>query len=464
MIRTSLALAAAALLPIAAVAAAPEAPEAREARMAWWREARFGMFVHWGLYSGLAGTWEGNPVATSGGVEWLQRMVKADTDTYAAAALPKFAPAPGFAAAWARLAREAGCRYLVFTTKHHEGFALHDSAVTGFDAGSVLGRDLVREIVAACRAEGLRVGFYHSLIDWHHPDYDYPRAKGLPHPLEKSPAPAGPRDHARYVDFLHAQVDELLSGYGPVDILWWDFSSADFQGDEAWRANALLSRVRARQPAIIQNNRLFAASTVRTTAAGDHAEFDVARGDFLTPEQRVPADGMPGVDWEACLTLNTTWGYNEHDHAWKTPVTLIRNLADIVSKGGNLLLNVGPRGDGSLTPETLESFRAIGAWLHVNGDAIYGTSAGPFRTAPSWGRATVKGRELFLHVFDWPADGQLLVPVKNTPLAARLLAAPDAPLAFETTEAGVLLRLPASAPDSAVSVIQLSFDAAPVAR
>ncbi len=464
MIRNLLLILTVALLPVAMCAAPHETTAERDARMAWWREARFGMFVHWGLYSGLAGTWEGKPAATSGGVEWIQRMVKADTATYAAAALPRFKPVPGFAAAWARLAKDAGCRYLVFTTKHHEGFALHDSAVTAFDAGSVLGRDLVREIVEACRAEGLRVGFYHSLIDWHHADYDYPRAKGLPYPLADRPELAGPRDHARYIDFLHAQVDELLTRYGQVDLLWWDFSSQEFQGDEAWRATELLNRVRSRQPAIIQNNRLFAASTVKVTSGAEHAEFDVARGDFLTPEQRVPADGMPGVDWEACITLNTTWGYSDHDHAWKTPVTLIRNLADIASKGGNLLLNVGPRGDGSLTPETVASFQAIGAWLRVNGEAIHGTTASPFSSSPAWGRATVRGHELYLHVFAWPADGRLLVPVKNTGLAARLLASPGAPLVIEPTEAGLLVRLPANAPDPAVSVVRLTLDSTPVPR
>lgn len=442
-------------LVLLAPAAPAETSEERDRRMAWWREARFGMFVHWGLYSGLAGTWEGRPVATSGGMEWLQRRVKADSATYAAAALPRFRPAPGFAAAWARLAREAGCRYLVFTTKHHEGFALHDSAVSEFDAGSVLGRDLVREIVEACRAEGLRVGFYHSLIDWHHPDYDYPRAKGLPHPLEKLPAPAVARDHGRYIDFLHAQVGELLSNYGPVDILWWDFSSPDFQGEAAWRAPALMRRVRALQPAIIQNNRLFAASTVHLKSAAEHAEFDVARGDFLTPEQRVPDDGMPGVDWEACLTLNTTWGYSEHDHAWKTPAALIRHLADIASKGGNFLLNAGPRGDGSLCPETVSSFQAVGAWLRVNGEAIHGTTASPFPAAPAWGRVTAKGDLLYLHVFEWPADGRLLVPARKAARDARLLAAADRALDCETVPEGVVVRLPPAAPDPAVSVVRL---------
>ena len=438
--------------------ASAEIPAARDARMAWWREARFGMFVHWGLYSGLAGNWDGKPHATKGGMEWLQKFVQADSATYAAAALPLFKPAPDFARAWARLAKEAGCRYLVFTTKHHEGFALHDSAASDFDAGSLLGRDLVREIVDACRVEGLRVGFYHSVIDWHHDQYDYPRAKGLPHPLGNSPELAGPRDHADYIDFLHAQVNELISRYGTVDVLWWDFSSRDFQGDTAWRATELMAKVRARQPAIIMNNRLYAASTVHS-GGDEHKEFDTTRGDFSTPEQRIPQNGLPGVDWETCMTLNGTWGYSEHDHAWKSDRTLIRNLVDIASKGGNYLLNIGPKGDGSLTPETVASFRAIGAWLRVNGESIHGTTASPFTAPLPWGRATAKGRDLYLHVFDWPADGRILVPL--TPdgaeaTGAALLSAPGTGLVVETTPAGLVIHLPPTAPDPDVSVIRLS--------
>jgi alpha-L-fucosidase len=439
-----------------------ESPADRDARMAWWREARFGMFVHWGLYSGLAGNWNGQPHGTKGGMEWLQKFVRADTATYSAAALPLFKPAPDFARAWARLAKEAGCRYLVFTTKHHEGFALHDSAVTDFDAGSTLNRDLVREIVDACRAEGLRVGFYHSVIDWHHDQYDFPRAKGLPHPLEKSPELAGPRDHAKYIDFLHAQVNELVSHYGTVDVLWWDFSSKGFQGDAAWRATDLIAKVRAAQPGIIMNNRLYAASTVHS-GGDEHKEFDASRGDFTTPEQRIPENGLPGVDWETCMTLNTTWGYSDHDHAWKSDRTLIRNLIDIASKGGNYLLNIGPKGDGSLTPETVASFRAIGAWLRVNDESIYATSASPFTQPLPWGRATTKGRDLYLHIFDWPADGRIQVPVTPdfaAPTTAGLLSAPGTKLKIEATPAGLFIHLPASAPDPIASVVRLSFPAA----
>lgn len=431
--------------------------------MQWWREARFGMFVHWGLYSGLAGTWDGRPVATKGGMEWIQQRVKADTATYARRAIPQFRPAPGFAREWARLARDAGCRYLVFTTKHHEGFALHDSKVGDFDAGSVIQRDLVREIVDACRAEGLRVGFYHSVVDWHHDQYAYAKSKILSHPLRGQPYPNGERDHSRYVDYLHAQVDELVSNYGRVDILWWDYSQTDFQGDEAWRAFELMRKVRAKQPAIIMNNRLFRIPEAGWTGQGQAAfapRLEPQYGDFITPEQHIPATGMPGVDWETCMTLNTTWGYSAHDHAWKSDETLIRNLIDIASKGGNYLLNIGPRGDGTVPPESVRSFHAIGAWMKTNGEAIYGTSASPFPQL-DWGRCTRRGQTLYLHVFQWPADGTLRVPLQNNVTQVRLLAHPRESVAVVASPEGIRLQLPAAAPDPIATVVALQIAGEP---
>jgi alpha-L-fucosidase len=447
---------------------ATETAQQRDARMKWWRDARFGMFVHWGLYSGLAGTWDGKPVATRGGMEWIQTRVKADTDTYAKRAIPMFRPAQGFAREWARLAREAGCRYVVVTSKHHDGFALHDSKVSDFDAGSVAKRDLIREIVDAVRAEGLRVGFYHSVIDWHHDQYEYGRSKQLPHPLKALPYPNGQRDHGKYVEYLHAQVNELISNYGPVDVLWWDYSSQDFQGDEAWRAFELLGKVRVKQPRIIMNNRLFRIPEAGFTGMGTNAispRLDPKYGDFITPEQHIPATGMPGVDWETCMTMNTTWGYSEHDRQWKSSETLLRNLIDIASKGGNYLLNIGPKGDGSVPAESVEALRAIGAWMKVNGEAIYSTGAGPFEKL-EWGRCTQKrlpngGTRLYLHVFDWPKDGTLVVPLdKGVTARARLLAG-GKPLQVTTTESQMSIAVGSDPPDKVASVIELDLDNAP---
>ena len=442
---------------------AGETPAGRDARMAWWRDARFGMFVHWGLYSGLAGTWDGKPVATSGGMEWIQERVKADTDTYAKRAIPLFTPNPGFAREWARIAKGAGARYVVFTTKHHDGFALHDSAVSDYDAGSVLHRDLVKEIVEALRAEGLRVGFYHSVIDWHHDQYEYGRSRQLPHPLKGQPYKNGTRDHQQYLAYLHQEVNELLSNYGPVDIMWWDYSAQDFQGQEAWRAFDLMQLTRSKHPGIIMNNRLFRTPEAGWKSMGTEgytASLDPKYGDFITPEQHIPDTGMPGVDWETCMTLNTTWGYSEHDRAWKSDETLIRNLVDIASKGGNYLLNIGPKGDGSVPDESVRSMRAIGAWMKVNGAAIYGTGASLFSRL-AWGRSTTKGRTVYLHVFDWPATGTLTVPGLMTRATAARLLAGAVPLEATTTEAGLVLKLPARAPDPIASVIAVELDGAP---
>ncbi|MCX7818010.1 MAG: alpha-L-fucosidase [Kiritimatiellae bacterium] len=434
-----------------------ESPDRRDARMRWWREARFGLFVHWGLYSALAGTWEGRPVGTRGGMEWIQQRVKADTETYARAAIPKFRPAPAFAREWARLAREAGCRYVVFTTKHHDGFALHDSAVSGFDAGSVLGRDLVREIVDTLRAEGLRVGFYHSVIDWHHDQYEYARSAQLPHPLKGRPYPNGARDHRRYVEYLHAQVRELLTNYGTVDVLWWDYSAQDFQGDEAWGASELLAMARALQPAIIMNNRLYRSAEAGWTGMGTDAvapRLDPKFGDFLTPEQHIPPGGLPDVDWETCMTMNTTWGYSEHDHAWKPADELIRNLVDIASKGGNYLLNIGPRADGSVPEQSVAALRAIGDWLRAHGEAIYATDRSPW-PPPRWGRITRRDTTLYLHVFQRPADGRLPLPAPVAFDCAVVLGAPPRPLTDRAPVPVAELVLPLELVPAPVAVIRL---------
>lgn len=433
----------------------------REKRMEWWRDARFGMFVHWGLYSGLAGTWEGKRVAKKGGMEWLQFRVRADTDTYAEAALPLFKPKPGFAGSWAKLAKEAGCKYLVFTTKHHDGFALHDSATTEFDAGSALNRDLVREIVDACRAEGLRVGFYHSVIDWHHDQYCYLKSKGLPHPGKPKPYPNGERDHGKYIDYLHQQVDELISNYGEVDIIWWDYSKKDFQGKEAWRAFDLMADVRKKQPQVIMNNRLFRIAEAGWSGPGMKAvlpQLDSKYGDFITPEQHVPEDGLPGVDWETCMTMNTTWGYSEHDTAWKSSEKLIRTLIDIASKGGNYLLNIGPLADGTVPAESVTCLEDMGKWMKVNGESIYGSTGSPIGK-PKWGRVTQNEdrNAVYLHVFEWPSDGKLTVEGIDGSVTKATLLGSEAAVSVSKTEAGLSLELPNSAPDAVASVVRLEF-------
>ena len=442
---------------ILCVTAAPaESPEKRDARMAWWREARFGMFVHWGLYSGLAGTWNNKPV-TGGGMEWIQQRVNADTHEYARVAIPKFTPKPGFAKEWASLAKEAGCRYVVFTTKHHDGFALHDSAVTTYDAGDVLNRDLVREITDALRAEGLKVGFYHSVIDWHHPQYGYAAAAGLPFPSRSTQLNPKTRNHDRYIDFLHAQSRELFTNYGDVDIVWWDYSSTQFQGDKAWRAGELLAMSRKLQPSIISNNRLY-----RTPEAGWKGmgigniatQLDNRFGDFITPEQHVPATGMPGVDFEVCMTMNGTWGFSEHDKGWKSTEMLTRNLIDIASKGGNYLLNIGPTGDGTVPEASVTRMREMGAWLKTNGEAIYGTTASPFEKTPFDGRVTKKGKTLYLHVFKAPSSGTIELPATSASKVEWLVNGTK--IRTETRDGKLVIHTGSDLPDPLASVIRVT--------
>lgn len=413
------------------------------------------MFVHWGLYSGLAGTWEGKAVGDRGGMEWIQQRVSADTDTYAQSAIPLFKPTPALAKAWARLAKQAGCKYLVFTTKHHDGFALHDSAVSEFDAGSVLSRDLVQEIVDACRSEGLRVGFYHSVIDWHHDQYAYSESQQLPHPLKGKPYSNGSRRHEAYIDYLHAQVDELASNYGQVDVMWWDYSAQDFQGNEAWRAFELMNDLRDRHPNVIMNNRLFRipeAGWRSMEMGGISQQRDPKYGDFITPEQHVPDTGIPGVDWETCMTMNTTWGFNEHDHHWKSSEELIRNRIDIASKGGNYLLNIGPKGDGSIPAESVDCMRKIGRWMRDYGEAIYGTTASPI-AQPDWGHVTSGEGRVYLHVFQWPSDGRLGVDGLPQQATKATLLQGSENLPIDHKVDSLVLSLPAAPPDPIASFV-----------
>ena len=424
--------------------------------MAWWRDARFGMFVHWGLYAIPAGEWDGKKWER-GGMEWIQKRANVPADVYAERLLPQFKPKEGFAQEWAELAKAAGCKYVVFTNKHHEGFALHDSAVTTFDAKDVTGRDLHKEIVDAVRGSGLRVGAYHSLWDWHHP-----HAYAGPGTNNPNCQTMEGRDPGIYIQFLRSQLHEIVSNYGDLDVLWFDYSSKQIQG-ESWKANELVAMVREHQKAIITNNRLY-----RSPEAGWHDDhhlepFDNRYGDFCTPEQRIPPTGVPGVDWETCMTINTTWGYSQHDHAWKPTQTLIRNLVDIASKGGNYLLNIGPMADGSVPQETVTRMREIGDWMKVNGQSIYGTTASPFAEL-KWGRCTKKVGDnstlLYLHVFDWPTDGKLVVPGLTGKVKQATLLAGGKVLTFDRTDQGAVIHVPTEPSDQNVSVVVVEVEGA----
>ncbi|GIK18225.1 MAG: DUF1080 domain-containing protein [Leptolyngbya sp. PLA2] len=402
-------------------------------RMDWWREARFGMFIHWGLYAIPAGVWNGREVPGVG--EWIMYHGQISPKDYEPLAA-RFNPVKFDAREWARLAREAGMRYLVITSKHHDGFCLFDSAYTEYDVidATPFKRDIMRELADACRAEGIRVGWYHSIMDWHHQD-------------------AGGERFPAYADVLRKQVVELLANYGPIDVMWFD---GEWIPEWTVEHGVELERLcRAVSPSVIVNNRV----GKRGAGMGDMTR---TVGDFATPEQTVPATGLPGLDWESCITMNDTWGFKTSDQNWKSAEELLRMVVDIASKGGNLLLNVGPTAEGLIPQPSVDRLHAVGAWLDRNGEAIYGTQASPFRRLP-WGRCTRRGETLYLHVFDWPGDGRLVIDgLRNRAGAAWFHAdSRRRPLPVERDGERVVIHLPMEPSDQPVTVVVLQIEGEP---
>ncbi len=416
--------------------AEPPVQDAHEQRMQWWREAKFGMFIHYGLYSGLGGEFLGRFC----GAEWSQRNLKLDSETYARVAQPLFTPAPGCTEEWAELAAQAGCSYMVLTTKHHDGFALWKTAQSDFSADKLLERDLVREFVESARSRELYVGFYHSVIDWHHPSYDNTICPDLCYPEGQAAwlkQRGIPRDHAAYKRYLHAQVRELLTHYGKVDIMWWDYSQGAAEGERAWGAPSLMQMCRELQPGIIMNNRLYAFSGL--DPASDKLELDPAKGDFTTPEKRVPEALQGQPDWETCLTVGRNWGYNRYDTELKSPATIIRHLQECVALGGNLLLNINPMADGRVPEAVADCFRRIGAWMDVNGEAIYGGEPLPELTLPEGVLCAQVAEELYVFLpGEAPAEGgNYVLRLRATQVDAvrpSILGQPDCKLRMERVE------------------------------
>jgi len=433
-------------LPSGAIRAQPETKEAHDARMQWWREARFGLFIHWGLYAIPAGEWKDRKDYG----EWIRTSAQIPLEEYDRF-VGRFNPVAFDARAWVRMAKEAGMKYIVITSKHHDGFCLFDSKETDFDIMSTpFRRDILKELSEACHAEGIKICWYHSIMDWHHPDY-LPRRE-----WEKDRTAEG-ADFDRYVQHMKKQLRELVANYGDIGVLWFDG-----EWESTWNARYgkdLYTYVRGLQPSIIVNNRVAAA---REGMEGTTKEGEFG-GDFGTPEQQIPATGLPGSDWETCMTMNDHWGYNKSDQHWKSSKDLIRMLADIASKGGNFLLNIGPTPEGLFPEASVERLHDLGGWMKVNGEAIYATQASPFASLP-WGRCTRKesarGTTLYLHVFDWPASGTLRVPgLFNTVRSAYLLAdGSRKPLMTSRQEDAVTVRLPSGAPDSINTVIVLDLD------
>lgn len=431
-----------------------ETPAQKAERMRWFNDARFGMFIHWGIYSQWAGEVDGQKIPGAG--EWLIQNAngKVKLSKYLEAR-GRFNPTKYDPDAWVRAAKAAGIDYIVITSRHHDGFCLWDSAITDHDVGSTPGgKDLLKPLQEACLRHGVRFCLYYSIMDWHHPDYAERRkyndvAKGEP-------------DMNRFVQsFLKPQLREITERFDP-GILWFDgewekcYTTEMGEDIESW--------CRKIAPSAIINNRVGKSRKgMQGMSAGYSGNKGV--GDYGTPEQNIPANGFPkGVDWESCMTMNDTWGYVATDHNWKSATKLIRNLADCASKGGNYLLNVGPTGEGEIPAESLVRLAEIGAWMRVNGEAIKRTEAGPFTKPLDWGRITRRGNDLYLIVFERPANGRLVLPLDNAPVSARFLGAAAVQPVVQVDREGVVVALPSELPDRHASVVKLTLDGEPKPR
>lgn len=362
--------------------------EAYERRVSWYTRARFGMFIHWGLYA----------IPARG--EWVRSVERIPSEAYDPYR-EEFSPGHCDMGAWMDAAKGAGMQYVVMTAKHHDGFCLFDSAYTDFKStNSPAGRDFVREYLEAARERGLRAGLYFSLLDWRHPDY--PHFGDPHHPMRDNPACGNEgRDFDRYLEYLHNQVRELCTNYGRLDLLWFDFSYGALRG-EAWKATELVNMVRSLQPEVIIDNRL----EVSGEGFGSLADCRPApyHGDFVSPEQIIPPNGLRDAQgrplvWESCVTMNNHWGYCAADHDYKPASMLIKKLVECVSKGGNLLLNVGPDAQGRFPEESLRILKEIGLWMDRNGDSIYGCGPAGLEK-PEYGRVTRNGNRLYCHIFE----------------------------------------------------------------
>lgn len=426
-----------------------ETPAQRDARMKWWNDARFGMFIHWGVYSVPAGEWNGQ----TNYAEWFLEETHMPVSQYEKFA-DQFNPTNFDALAWVKAAKYAGVKYIVITSKHHDGFGMYRSDLTDWCIKRTpFQRDPIAELAAACKAEGIKFCLYYTIMDWHSPDW------GVRRPWNDVAAKYGPPDMDRFEDYMKGQLHELLTRYGPIGLLWFDGN-----WESPWTAQRgaeIYNYVRSLQPAIIVNNRV---GKPQNTPGGGFAKTG-AVGDYGTPEQTIPPTGFgPGVFWESCMTMNDHWGYNKYDQNFKSAETLVHNLIDCASKGGNYLLNVGPTSLGVIPAPELERLHEIGEWMQVNSVGVYDTSASPFRKL-SWGRCTAKiGKKnttLYLHVWNWPTDRNLIVPgLKNAVKSATLLATGEK-LTTSVSGDGVVIQLPAIAPDSISSTIVLKIKGQP---
>jgi alpha-L-fucosidase len=428
----------------------------RDARMGWWREARFGMFIHWGLYSIPAGTWNNKRVPSIG--EWIMNNASIPVADYKALA-GNFNPRAFNAHDIVALAKSAGMKYIIITAKHHDGFAMFDSKADAFNivASTPFHRDPIRELAEECNKQGIKLGFYYSQ------DQDWTAPGGAAYPKGNHQAPSyhwDPAQNGDFTPYLHSkalpQLKELLSNYGDFPaVIWFDTPTTDMTPALAGEIVTLLNQ----RPKLIWNNRL----------GGGY------KGDTDTPEQYIPAKGYPGRDWEACMTMNRTWGFKSYDHTFKSTKTLLRNLIDIASKGGNYLLNIGPDSMGRVPQEEVQRLRQIGSWLAINGEAIYGTratlfgpEAGSFSATekdsegkpkfiPTWNwRSTTAANRIYIELLTWPGRSFHLNQAPRNITGAFLLAdASRRQLSITKNAQGIDIELPPQATDPIASVLVL---------
>jgi len=393
----------------------------------WFQEARFGMFIHWGVYALL------------GKGEWIRNVGHIPQEEYDKLP-PRFTAKKFDPAQWADLAKRAGMKYMVVTTKHHDGFCMFDADNTDWKVTNTpYGRDTIAEMVKAFERKGIPVGFYYSIMDWYHEDY-LPRL-----PWEADVRPTEGHDVMDYIEYMREHIKQLLTEYRPAPfVLWWDGGWVNKPEELGGKqTNALARRLK---PDILINDRHF------------------TKEDLVTPEQRIPPTGLfdekgKPLVWEACITMTSHWwGYDKYEKVYKTPEFLIRMLVDIVSKGGNLLLNIGPKPDGTIQKEFVDRLEAIGAWMDKYSEAIYDTTASPFNLLPFYGRVTTKGERLYVHVFEWPADGTIRLPgLKNEVKRVSLVEKGRPKLDFERCGDDWVITLPRKAPDKVASVIAVDL-------
>ncbi|MEX2564595.1 MAG: alpha-L-fucosidase [Cyclobacteriaceae bacterium] len=418
----------------------------REQKMKWWREAKFGLFIHWGVYAVPAGMYKGEKVDRVS--SWIMQHEHIPVNEYKEYA-DQFNPVKYDPEEWVDLAIEAGMKYLVITAKHHEGFSLYDSKVSDWDVvdSTPYGKDLLDPIIKSCREKGIRVGLYYShSVDYVHPGGEVQSLDFKPggqwDPIQKT------KDMDTYFKgIVVPQVTEMLTNYGEIDLLWWD--GGGWYNVNRERADMIL-QVTNEYPNLIMNNRL----------GGDYS------GDWKTPEQYIPATGLD-YDWETCMTMNDTWGYRSWDHNWKSTDSLIHMLVDVASKGGNFLLNIGPRADGTIPEASIERLKGIGRWMSVNSESIYGTTASPFENLP-WGRCTKKVgnegvTELYFHIFNWPDDGKLRVPRINNVIKEVYLLADNnkTQCPISTYDDEMIISLPKKSPNQISMVVRMNIEGYP---